>query len=127
MGDWSVNGDVICSQQRRNRFNVGFVNRESKMLRGPIPFILLQHNHPCLSSGSQEQPVSLLVSRAYFQSQNVAIESLCPGEILNSDSYFVKATNRKHDFLLSQVFRVPTLVGFFPTVKRPTEVGTLNN
>src|SRR5687768_9737050 len=79
---------LLCSV-----FYVGLVHRESEVLRRPFALIFLKHNHSCLTSGAQEHPISRLITRSHFESQNFPVKRLGARNLLDADGDFVKTSD----------------------------------
>jgi len=83
----------MLSERRRSVLNLVGIDREGQVLRGPFPFVFLQHEHASLASGSQEEPGPAFVPQAYFQTKHVPIEGFGPGKLFHGNGHFIQTAD----------------------------------
>src|SRR5262249_47984539 len=71
-----------------------------EMLQRPVARVFLQHHHPRLTSGPQEQPGPSFIAQAHLQTEDLPVEGLRPGEVLHPDRYLVDTADGKHRSIL---------------------------
>ena len=91
--DGPLDSNTSLLEGRRCRLDIRLIDREGKMLRRPRALVFLQHHHSRLPPGPQEQDISAFVPNTDFETQDLSVERLGLGEVLDTDGYFVETTN----------------------------------